>query len=149
MEKDIFERSQHDSTQQTQMEQIIRQILSEYSIGSELDEIDAERLERAVIDGVMYNLSIEELSDRCCCSLSTFKRRFHKHFNISPHRWILLCRLKLAKELLTSTDGSIADIAMQCGFVNNSHFIATFRRYYNITPLKYRRSVTTNIEPNK
>ena len=101
---------------------------------------EAERFENAIISGVIEGLSIEDLAQRCCYSLSTFKRRFNEHYNIPPHRWILQCRLNIACRLLTKTDEPVSSVASICGFVNNSHFIATFRRHHGLTPRKYRSS---------
>ena len=159
MEKDLYEYHRHgvgdikSSCHEIDVERVIWRIMREQASHhvdtcSRVDESDIVRMEHAVFEGIMSNLSIEELADRCCCSLSTFKRRFHNHYHISPHRWMLRCRLELAKEVLMTTPASITDIAMRCGFVNNSHFIATFRRHFNITPLKFRRQDTAIIEPD-
>lgn len=104
---------------------------------------EAERFERAIINGVIDGLSIEELAKSCCYSLSTFKRRFSELYNLPPHRWILRCRLSLACLILSTTDESISSVASTCGFINNSHFIATFRRHFGLTPRQYR---TANIK---
>ena len=103
-----------------------------------LTDREAERFERAIIDGVMLGLSIDELAKICCYSLSTFKRRFSEQYNIPPHRWMLQCRMHLACLILTTTDAPITSVATTCGFVNNSHFIATFRRHVGITPRQFR-----------
>lgn len=108
-----------------------------------LTDREAERFERAIINGVIDGLSIEELAKSCCYSLSTFKRRFSEQYNLPPHRWILRCRLSLACLILSTTDESISSVASTCGFINNSHFIATFRRHFGLTPRQYR---TVNIE---
>jgi AraC-like DNA-binding protein len=104
----------------------------------QLTDREAQRFERAIINGVIDGLSIEELAKSCCYSLSTFKRRFNEYYNLPPHRWILRCRLNLACLILSTTDESISDVASICGFVNNSHFIATFRRHFALTPRQYR-----------
>ena len=99
---------------------------------------ERERFTNAIMQGIVYNLSIEELATMCCYSVSTFKRRFNQHFNESPHKWLLRCRLMLAAKIMSKTDISITELSSLCGFVNVSHFIATFRRHFGITPSTLR-----------
>ena len=103
-----------------------------------LTEREAERFESAIVNGIIDGHSIEELARSCCYSLSTFKRRFSEQYSLPPHRWMLHCRLSLACQILTETNEPISSVSQICGFVNNSHFIATFRRHYGITPRQYR-----------
>ena len=70
----------------------------------------------------------------CCYSVQTFNRRFNQHFNESPHKWLLRCRLMLAAKIMSKTNISITELSSLCGFINVSHFIATFRRHFGITP---------------
>ena len=49
-------------------------------------------------------------------------------------------RLEKACELLLTTDLSVIEISENTGFENHSYFIRLFRRQYQMTPLKYRRS---------
>lgn len=48
-------------------------------------------------------------------------------------------RIDRAAEMLVQTDRNIADIALECGFRDQSYFTKVFRRYRNTTPLRYRR----------
>lgn len=95
---------------------------------------ERERFTNAIMQGIVSNLTIEELATMCCYSVSTFKRRFNQHFNESPHKWLLRCRLMLAAKIMSKTNISITELSSLCGFVNVSHFIATFRRHFGITP---------------
>ena len=99
---------------------------------------ERERFTNAIMQGIVYNLSIEELATMCCYSVSTFKRRFYQHFNESPHKWLLRCRLMLAAKIMSKTDISITELSSLCGFVNVSHFIATFRRHFGVTPSSFQ-----------
>ena len=120
------------------LEQEIRQKMDEDSSESKLSERENERLGQAIVEGVIQGLSIEELAEICCCSPSTFKRRFADQYNVSPHRWILQCRIRLACRILSTTDISIAEVAVSCGFINTSHFIAKFKHHIGSTPHQYR-----------
>lgn len=95
---------------------------------------EQERFESAILKGISSNISIEELASICCLSASTFKRRFRERYSSSPHKWFLGCRLDIAAMILRHADIPTRDIAMLCGFINVSHFIATFKRRFGTTP---------------
>jgi transcriptional regulator GlxA family with amidase domain len=48
-------------------------------------------------------------------------------------------RLMHARQLLRTTDKAVSDIAIECGFENNSHFSRLFKENYSISPLQYRK----------
>ncbi|MBR5594855.1 MAG: helix-turn-helix transcriptional regulator [Alistipes sp.] len=95
---------------------------------------EQERFEEAILKGISSNISIDELADICCLSASTFKRRFRERYSASPHKWFLGCRLEIAAMILRETDVPTRYIASLCGFINVSHFIATFKRRFGTTP---------------
>lgn len=99
---------------------------------------ERERFNNAILHGIALNLSIEELAEMCCFSVSTFKRRFSQYYNQSPHKWLLRCRLMLAAKIMSKTTISITELSSLCGFVNVSHFIATFRRHFGVTPSSFQ-----------
>lgn len=83
------------------------------------------------------NLKVEELAFLAGESISTFKRKFNKVFEVTPHQWIQQRRLKEAKRLLKDPNKNISDICYECGFENPSHFIKLFKANFNQTPMQY------------
>ena len=57
---------------------------------------------------------------------------------LSPHRYVTLRRVELAKVLLISTRLSIAQVARSVGIHNQSHFAAHFRRLVGCSPAEFR-----------
>jgi transcriptional regulator GlxA family with amidase domain len=51
-------------------------------------------------------------------------------------------RLELAHQIITTTNLRIKNISTICGFVSFSHFVATFRQRYGITPARLRHSIS-------
>lgn len=100
---------------------------------------EEERFEEAILHGLAANTSIEELAAMCCHSVSTFKRRFRERYGVSPHRWLLSCRLDIAERILSETRLPTNIIATLAGFINVSHFIATYRRRFGYTPSRTLR----------
>lgn len=104
-----------------------------------LSDRELLRFENAVVMGLAANLSVEELAERCCISLSTFKRRFRVRYSQPPHKWLTQKRLELTRQAILTTNLPLGDIVEASGFVNSSHFISLFRRHFGITPARLRR----------
>ena len=58
---------------------------------------------------------------------------------MSPHHYVLQCRVRRTQQLLASTEMSLAEIADAVGFSNQSHCIQSFRKIVGVTPGDYRR----------
>lgn len=66
-------------------------------------------------------------------------RAFPKHFHRNLGEYLRLVKVQRAMVLLGEPDRLLTDIAFECGFADQSHFIRSFRSYYGTTPLEYRR----------
>ncbi|MEX2603614.1 MAG: alpha/beta fold hydrolase [Gracilimonas sp.] len=95
-------------------------------------------LKSVMHENYLYNLKVEEFAKLCGKSLSAFKRDFRSAYHTTPARWIKRKRLEYSKKLLTDSDLNINQISYECGFVNSSHFIKSFREQFNITPHQFR-----------
>ena len=83
-------------------------------------------------------LSLEELADRAGLSPFYFTRLFKKETGYTPHEYIILSRINIAKFYLKSTTYSIKEICFNSGFSSESSFCSTFRRVCGMTPSEYR-----------
>ncbi len=63
-------------------------------------------------------------------------RVFKKNYGVSPKVLLNIVRLHLCLTLLLEQNINLVDIAMQCGFYDQSHFIKEIKRYTGISPLK-------------
>ena len=122
-------------------EQVLFSLKTEALFGNaSRDESRREkRFEHAVLTGIISSLTIEDLAEHCCTSLSTFKRRFNERFAHSPHRWFVRCRLDIAERVAGISSIAVADLAEMCGFSNTSHFINAFRNRFGATPSRHAR----------
>jgi AraC-like DNA-binding protein len=66
-------------------------------------------------------------------------REFRKHFHTNLGDYLRLIKVQRAMTLLGEPDRLLTDIAFESGFADQSHFIRSFRNYYGMTPLEYRR----------
>jgi AraC family transcriptional regulator len=66
-------------------------------------------------------------------------REFRKHFGTTIGEFLRSLRVEHARRLLASTTQTLTDIALDCGFADQSHFSATFRRLTGLTPAVFRQ----------
>ena len=102
-----------------------------------------------IYENIFNDVSIETLAEQTHRSLTSFKKEFRKLFDMPPHRWIIEQRLMRAKIMLASTNLTVSEVGVECGFTNISHFIKLFKQRYRTTPAIFRRqnSVTVNANP--
>ena len=79
------------------------------------------------------HLSLKQLSRVACLSSFYFQRLFLKNTGVSPHDYMIHCRIKKARELLAEGH-SIAGVALDVGFVDQSHFTRSFKQVTGTTP---------------
>jgi AraC family transcriptional regulator len=75
-----------------------------------------------------HDPSIAEIAEECGLSSGYFARAFKRSTGVSPHHWLTKMRVERAKELLKDPRCELADIALLCGFVDQSHFTRVFSR---------------------
>ncbi len=90
------------------------------------------------------DLSLRRLSSVTRLSPFYFQRLFLQNTGVSPHEYLVQYRIKKARELL-SQGRSIADVALDTGFVDQSHFTRSFKRATGITPGSYISRSTPTI----
>ncbi len=71
-------------------------------------------------------------------SLRAFERQFGAAFHLTPQKFLRKLRLRIASRALIFTDETLSEIALQCGFADQSHFSREFRRQFGRTPREYR-----------
>lgn len=84
-------------------------------------------------------LTLSQVAKYIYLSDSYFAHSFKDKFGISPKSYILKIRIEAAKELLENTDMKIADVALSVGFSSQQRFNDIFRKYTEVTPLKFRQ----------
>jgi len=68
-----------------------------------------------------------------------FSRAFKRTFGESPHAFIVRRRVELAAQYMLTTDTSLSDIALRCGFSDQAHLCKHFRQVAGQTPAAWRR----------
>ena len=69
-----------------------------------------------------------------------FSRAFKDTFGDTPHRYVLRRRIEHAQGLMLTTKTTLAEIALECGLVDQAHLGRSFRRIVGETPAAWRRA---------
>lgn len=85
-------------------------------------------------------ITLDRLAQECGLSVSHFARAFRKTNGTSPHRWLVGRRVAKAKDLLHNSTTPLSEIALACGFADQSHFTRVFTKMVGISPGASRRS---------
>ncbi|MFG1696035.1 helix-turn-helix domain-containing protein [Nonomuraea sp. NPDC049309] len=85
-------------------------------------------------------LTVDVLAARAAMSPRTFARRFKALTGTTPHRWLLEQRLRLAEELLETTELSVEAVAARAGFGGADTLRHHFAARRGIAPAAYRRA---------
>lgn len=115
-----------------------------YNIPAYKEKLCFKKLHRVTdyIRGNLHqDLSLKTMADLAGCCESFFIGMFNKSLGITPHQYIMRCRIKKAKQLLRHTDWPITRIAMEVGYYQPAHFSVLFKQLVGVAPSKYRQSV--------
>ena len=110
-----------------------------------LSRLSSKKL-KAIYDYVESNLeskiTLSELATIAGVGKYYFCRLFKGSTNTTPYSYVLHRRIERAKKLLKDSDLSICNIALECGFSNQSHLAKHFRNILGTSPMRYRQSNT-------
>ncbi len=84
------------------------------------------------------DLSLRQVAEAVHLSPFYFQRLFLGKTGVSPHDYLVQYRIRQARGLL-SKGRSIAEVALDTGFVDQSHFTRSFKRVMGVTPGAYLR----------
>ncbi|NJM63419.1 MAG: helix-turn-helix domain-containing protein [Oscillatoriales cyanobacterium RU_3_3] len=104
--------------------------------------LPAQKLQQA-IDYIQANLdqklSLEAIAQQLNMSVYHFCDLFKQSTGIAPYKYVLQQRVERAKQLLKDEERAIVDIALECGFANQTHLNKHFRKFTGTTPKAYRK----------
>ncbi|HMA14640.1 MAG: AraC family transcriptional regulator [Bacteroidota bacterium] len=98
------------------------------------------RARQVVDDFFMQDLTLEELAAAAGLSRFYFLRSFRREVGVTPHAYLTGRRIAAAKAML---DGNqpLSEVALACGFYDQSHFTRAFKGATGVTPGQYRRGL--------
>lgn len=84
------------------------------------------------------NLSLIELANLAQMSLYYFARSFKRQIGLSPHRYLIRCRVERAKALLLQNELTVTEIAQRVGFADQSHLSRHFKQLTGLAPKQWQ-----------
>lgn len=99
---------------------------------------------REVIDFLKNNydkkISLEQVAEKIGMSKAYISKLFKKEMGINLEDYLLEYRIKIAVELLKTSNLKLYEIAIELGFCSTQHFSKTFKKYQGVTPEAFKRN---------
>ena len=92
-------------------------------------------------DNYSKTVTISALASHFDMSVRTLNRRFKNALGKAPLDYLQNLRLNMTRDLLQTTNLTLAEIANRCGYQDVAHLSKLFRRHFNTTPGVYRDTV--------
>lgn len=86
------------------------------------------------------DVSLAEVANASDTSISSLTRGFKTSLGVSTHRWVLNRRIALAQRLIYESSTPLNEVAVSCGFADQSHLTRVFMRSIGSSPAAWRRN---------
>ena len=102
----------------------------------------AYNVRKLLLKSVSTRITIDDVAKKFYRSKNDITRQFKKKYNITPHSYLLNLRIDRAKNLLTNSKKSMAEIANYLCFSSEFHFSNTFKKMVGVSPSEFRKKQT-------
>jgi AraC family transcriptional regulator len=122
---------------------LIRHVLTPRRVERGRDGVLPRGRLRAVVEYIEEHLdvgpSLEQMAAVTRLSTYHFARQFKAATGLPPHQYVIARRVERARQLLQAgTDLSLAEVAADVGFSDQSQFSRHFKRHVGVTPAQFR-----------
>lgn len=93
-----------------------------------------------LLDNLDGQISMLDVSRACNLSRGYFIRAFRETTGVTPYQWLVHERIARARELMKDPATSLSEVAIACGFADQSHFTRVFTTVVGMTPGHWRRN---------
>ena len=129
------------------LEHMIEHVLTEHYLFCKTDKVHARPLSEEVLDTIRYmnrhlseKLDMDALAARVYLSHTGLIWKFRQELNTTPSKYLILLRLRYAKQLLLDHDYTVTEIAETCGYANPYYFTNAFHAYTGMSPTEFRKA---------
>lgn len=132
-----------DSLTTTLISHLIRNYTAQKDILKCFGSLSKQRVKQIIDyihDNIHRDISLAELAEIATVTPNYFATSFKEVTGIPPHKYIIRCKIDLAKQLLINREISIADVAYNLGFSHQSHLNYHFKRLVGMTPKHFQKS---------
>jgi len=120
----------------TLVDLIIKEILYSYL---ETADLFYEELRQIINENINNDDIVKLICEKKGYTEKEFNKKFLKKFKVTPHKFLIHCRLLKAKEYLVNTNLKTDEIAFKSGFVSLNSFIFHMKEQNSVTPTQYRK----------
>jgi len=99
-----------------------------------------KRAKELIVSRLGEDISLAAVASECGVSARHFSRAFRQSTGISPHQWLTQQRVETAKRLLAANELNLTQVALACGFADQSHFTRVFVALTGTSPGLWRRN---------
>ena len=114
---------------------------SHYLIRRQEDNDRMDQIFKYVRNNFDKEIKLDEIAHRVNLTVPAFCRYFKKSSQKTFMEYVNEFRIVHATKLLAEGRQSLTDIALDCGFVSQSHFIKQFKKITDMTPSSYRKEM--------
>lgn len=107
---------------------------------------ECDRIKRFIDSNFADEITLDLLAEKAHLNKYYLAHAFTKYYGLSPMSYLINRRIQSSKELLESTDHSIAEISELTGFSSQSYFSQSFRRVCGISAGLYRKRMRGTAE---
>ncbi|MEM9661514.1 MAG: AraC family transcriptional regulator [Planctomycetota bacterium] len=104
-----------------------------------------DRVRQRLHDDPAPGLTVAQIADDEGLSVSHLVRAFRQRIGITVGAYLRRRRLQLAAGRLSSRSASLARVALDAGFYDQSHFGRAFKREYGVSPAGFRRAMRSAV----
>ncbi len=90
-------------------------------------------------NNISNKIDLKSIAKQIGLSPSSLYRLFKNEMGISPVEFIILEKIKLAKQYLNDKNVYIKNVSYEAGFEDSNYFIRVFKHYEGITPKQYQQ----------
>jgi len=98
-----------------------------------------QRAKEYMLENMSKGVSLEQIAGECRLSRAHFARHFKNTTGTSAYAWLQKMRILKAQELLARHEQSLTQIALECGFTDQSHFSRAFKYVIGTPPGNWQR----------
>lgn len=96
-------------------------------------------------ENMTTRIRVCDLAKICRLSTNYFSQVFANTFGYSPHAYLIERRLSRVQQILRTTDRSLSEVALECGFADQPHLTRLFRQMFGTTPGEWRRQFAVTV----
>lgn len=98
-----------------------------------------DQVDQLMHDRFAENVTLRTIANTVGIHPVHLSRDFRRYFLSNPGDYLRKIRIAKALSLIPNQDSSLTEIALECGFFDQSHFTRSFQHVYGFTPKSFRK----------